>query len=111
MFSSYGHSVHYSQPNDLWRLLSVGGGLVTHRQVVTDYEVTGLVFVTVLNLSFILDKLVVEPREDLHGFLFTELSLSWFIVILDETLCHSQMEAENRFSCVWVRIYQRMDRP
>ena len=84
---------------------------MTHRQVVTDYEVTGLVFVTVLNLSFILDKLMVKPREDLHGFLFTELSLSWLTIILYETLRHSKMEAENRFSGVWVRIYQRMDRP
>ena len=111
MFACYGHTVHDPQTNDLWRLLSVRGGLVTHSQVVTDYKVTGLVFVTILNLSLILDKFMVEPREDLHSFLFTELSLSWLTVILDETLRHAKMEAEDRFSGFWVRIYQRMDGP
>lgn len=111
MFARYGHPMHDPQTNDLWRLLSVRGGLVTHSQVVTDYKVTGLVFVTVLDLSFILDKLMVESREDLHSFLFTELSLSWLTVILDETLRHAKMETENRFSSVWMRIYQRMHRP
>ena len=111
MFASYGYPMHHSESNDLWRLLRVGRGLVTHGQVVADDEVTSLVFVAVLNLSVILDKLMVDPRDNLHSFLVTELSLSGRIVILDKSLRHSKMEAEDRLTSVWMRIHKRMDWP
>ena len=109
VFAGDGDAMHDSETNLVWRQLSVRWGLVTHGQVVSDDEVSGLVMMMILKCSILLHKLLVDTLQNIFSVL-SRHQLFWrFLVVQDESLCHAEMKAQDWLPWLRVIVDERMN--
>lgn len=68
VFASNSNPVHHTEANNLWALLGVWRGLVTHGEVVADDEVSGFIFMMILNSPVILGELMMNTGKNFTSF-------------------------------------------
>ena len=108
VFAGDGDAMHDSETNLVWRQLSVGWGLVTHGQVVSDDEVSGLVMMMILKCSILLHKFLLDTLQNIFSVL-SRHQLFWrFLVVQDESLCHAKMKTQDWLPWLRVIVDERM---